>query len=103
MVRNLLDNAVRHAASTVAVSLRESTGGAIEFAVTDDGPGISAGDHERVFDRFVRLDTARTRHDGGTGLGLAITRDIVERHGGTIRIDDAGADSGARFVVVFPK
>ncbi len=102
MVRNLLDNAVRHAASTIAVTLNESTEGAITLAVADDGPGIDADDRERVFDRFVRLDAARTRHDGGTGLGLAITRDIVERHGGTITLDEAGADAGARFVVNLP-
>ena len=106
LVRNLLDNAVRHASERVAVSLRESGSGTITLTVGDDGPGIAPADRERVFERFVRLDAARTRHDGGTGLGLAIARDIAERHGGTITLDDtldeADAGSGARFVVILP-
>ncbi len=56
---------------------------------------------ERIFERFVRIDEARTRGDGGTGLGLAITREIVQRHGGTIRVD-TGHSPGARFVVELP-
>jgi signal transduction histidine kinase len=57
--------------------------------VTDDGPGIPAGDRERVFDRFTRLDDARARDDGGSGLGLAIVRELVRRHGGQVRLLDA--------------
>jgi signal transduction histidine kinase len=102
MVRNLLDNAVRHATHTVSVTLSESSAGVITLTVTDDGPGVDFGDRERVFERFVRLDRARTRHDGGTGLGLAITRDIVERHGGTITLDEAGAPYRARGGGVVP-
>lgn len=101
VVRNLLDNAIRHASAVVTVTLSESSAG-IRFTVADDGPGIDVADRERVFERFVRLDAARSRHDGGTGLGLAIVRDIVERHGGTITLDEAGTDTGARFVVVLP-
>ena len=63
------------------------------MTVTDDGPGIPAGDRERVFDRFTRLDDARTRDAGGAGLGLAIVRELVRRQGGTVRLVDAG---GAR-------
>ncbi len=100
-VRNLLDNAVRHAVGTVTVSLTQHDGH-VELTVADDGPGIPGDQQERIFERFSRLDDARTRHDGGTGLGLAITRDIVERHGGTVRYD-AEWTSGARFVVVLPR
>jgi signal transduction histidine kinase len=100
MVRNLLDNAVRHATSRVELSLIED-GGVVRLTVTDDGPGIPAGRAEEVFDRFVRIDDARTRGTGGTGLGLAIARDIAERHGGSIELDGAHA-GGARFVVVLP-
>ena len=58
------------------------------LAVADDGPGIPEADRERVFERFTRLDDARAAPGtGGTGLGLAIAREIVERHGGTIRVD----------------
>jgi signal transduction histidine kinase len=102
MVRNILANAERHAAKRVSVTLRESIGRGITLTVTDDGPGIDPGDRERVFEHFVRLDAARTRHDGGTGLGLAIARDIAERHGGAITLDDVSDGSGARFVVTLP-
>ncbi|MFC5268066.1 ATP-binding protein [Kribbella qitaiheensis] len=54
--------------------------------MSDDGPGIPSADRIRVFDRFVRLNTARSRVTGGTGLGLAIVAEVVQRHHGTIRI-----------------
>lgn len=85
MVRNLVDNAVRHASSSVVVTSRQREGAAL-LTVTDDGAGIPPGDRERVFERFVRLDEARSREGGGTGLGLAIVRDIAHLHGGTVRI-----------------
>ncbi len=84
-VQNLLDNAERHAATTVTVTLDEIDGIG-RLTVIDDGAGIEPALRERVFERFTRLDDARTRDAGGSGLGLAITRDIVERHGGTIRL-----------------
>jgi len=104
VVRNLGDNAVRHARRRVEVTLGERRGDARAEAVltvADDGEGIPPDLVESVFDRFTRLDEARTRDAGGTGLGLAIARDIVERHGGTIRVDPDHR-SGARFVVVLP-
>ncbi len=70
-------------------------------AVEDDGPGIPAGEHERIFERFARLDEGRAASDGGTGLGLAIARDIVERHGGALTVDTAYT-GGARFVITLP-
>ncbi len=96
---NLTDNAVAHA-SKVWVTVQERNGEAT-VTVTDDGPGIPAEDRERVFERFARLDEARTTETGGTGLGLAITKEIIDRHGGTIRVD-ADPDGGARFVVTLP-
>ncbi len=66
--------------------------------VTDDGPGIPAADRERVFDRFTRLDDARTRDDGGAGLGLAIVRELVRRAGGTVELGDADAAAGGAAV-----
>ena len=98
-VRNLLDNAVRHARSAVSVSLAARDGGA-ELAVADDGPGIPAPDREAVFERFTRLDEARARDAGGVGLGLAIVRDVVAAHAGTVTVEDA--EPGARFVVRLP-
>lgn len=99
-VRNLLANAARHARTVVAVSLREQRGSAV-LTVDDDGPGIPADRRHGVFDRFTRLDEARTRDGGGTGLGLAITSDILVHHGGTIAVSDSDR-GGARFVVEIP-
>jgi signal transduction histidine kinase len=85
VVGNLVENAVRHASSRVRVEVADGL-----IAVVDDGAGIPDADRERVFDRFTRLDDARSRDAGGAGLGLAIVRDLVERHGGTVRLLDAG-------------
>jgi len=98
MLRNLLDNAVRHAASTVTVRL--SGGSDVVLEVVDDGLGVPVGDRERVFDRFVRMDDARARDVGGSGLGLTLARDIAVRHGGSLRVEDS--DAGARFVARLP-
>lgn len=89
VVANLVDNAVRHASSSVVLAAVPEAGRHL-VTVTDDGPGIPAADRERVFDRFTRLDDARDRDAGGSGLGLAIARELVHRHGGTIRLADAG-------------
>lgn len=90
-LRNLLENAVRHAHSHVAVTCHEvlgSTGRLIRISVSDDGPGIAPADRERVFGRFVRLGKDRGRATGGTGLGLAVVQGIVERHGGRVYFSD---------------
>jgi signal transduction histidine kinase len=99
VVRNLLVNAERHAARLVRLELGLTRGEAV-LVVADDGPGIPEADRERVFERFTRLDEARSRGRGGAGLGLAIARQIVQAHGGTITIADQGP--GARFVVRVP-
>ncbi|RNM16255.1 sensor histidine kinase [Nocardioides pocheonensis] len=100
VVRNLLDNACRHADSVVSVSLAEEDG-TVCLVVDDDGPGIPAADRARVFDRFVRLDDARARDEGGSGLGLAIVRKIVDSGGGSVQVTDSPA-GGARFTVRLP-
>lgn len=97
---NLVDNAQRHAAAQVVVSLRSAAGQAV-LRVADDGDGVPEDQRERIFERFVRLDDARSRDDGGAGLGLAIARDVVERHGGTITVS-TGPDGGAVFEVRLP-
>lgn len=84
---NLLDNGVRYARSEVTVSVRVQQDGAL-LRVRDDGPGVPANKRERVFDRFYRLDTARSREQGGTGLGLPIVREIVNAHGGSVILRD---------------
>ena len=103
LVTNLVDNAVRHARSAVVVRLDREPGRLV-VEVTDDGPGIAAADRSRVFDRFVRLDEARTRQEGtGTGLGLAIARDIAHAHGGDLTVEEPEPGSpGARLVLRLP-
>ncbi|MEV7385581.1 HAMP domain-containing sensor histidine kinase [Streptomyces sp. NPDC091215] len=99
---NLLDNGLRHADSGVTVEIRHS-GHELTAEVRDDGPGIEEADRERVFDRFTRLDNARTRTAGGTGLGLAIARDIATAHGGTLTaLPPRAGDRGARLVLALP-
>lgn len=100
VVRNLVDNAARHAATQISVSVAD-VGETVVLAVEDDGPGVPPADRERVFERFVRLDEARARDAGGSGLGLAIVRAVVSGHGGSVAVE-AGALGGARFVVRLP-
>jgi signal transduction histidine kinase len=99
-VRNLLDNACRHARTRVDVTL-ERRGTTACLVIDDDGPGVPVEDRDRVFDRFTRLDEGRVRDAGGVGLGLSMVRVIVERHGGTVGVDDAPL-GGARFTVTLP-
>lgn len=86
-MRNLLDNAARHANSRIDVTVTAEADRLL-VEVCDDGSGIPPADRIRVFDRFVRLDPDRSRTAGGTGLGLAIVREIVAAHGGTVTIGD---------------
>lgn len=97
---NLLDNAERHAHGAVAVAVGREGGGVV-VEVTDDGDGVPEAERERVFERFVRLDDARTRDEGGAGLGLAIARDVAVRHGGRLTVTGAG-ERGARFALWLP-
>jgi signal transduction histidine kinase len=101
LTRNLLENAERHARSTVRVGL-SCRDGAAELVVEDDGPGVPPEHRERIFDRFVRLDGARSRDDGAAGLGLAIVAAIAGRHGASVAVTPAGGSGGARFVLRLP-
>jgi two-component system sensor histidine kinase TctE len=96
---NLVDNALRYSGrgSSVTVRVRSEAGQAC-LEVEDTGPGIAAADHERVFERFARA----THLGDGCGLGLAIVKEIVERHGGTVQLQDV-APHGLRVVVKLPK
>lgn len=100
VVRNLLDNAVRHAKSAVTITgtTRDTT---VCITVDDDGPGIPPADRERVFERFTRLEPARSRSDGGVGLGLAVVDRVVRHHDGSVAIDESPS-GGARFTVELP-
>ncbi|MFF4274217.1 sensor histidine kinase [Streptomyces sp. NPDC001536] len=98
VVRNLAENADRHARSRVSLTLG-TTGGVVRLDVDDDGPGVPEGERARIFERFVRLDQARARRQGGSGLGLAIVAELVAAHGGTVRVGTAPGLGGARFTV----
>ncbi len=97
---NLVSNAVRHARSRVRLAAA-ADGDDVEVSVVDDGPGIAPADRERVFQRFTRLDDARSRDAGGSGLGLAIVAELVERAGGTVTLAEA-AGGGLSVVVRLP-
>jgi signal transduction histidine kinase len=99
-VRNLVDNARRHARTSVDVAI-ERTDGDLIVTVDDDGPGVPDDQRERIFDRFTRLDTGRARTDGGAGIGLALARRIAERHHGTITVGTSPL-GGARFTLRLP-
>ncbi len=101
VVDNLVSNAVRHAGTRVVLSHGPGPdAGTVELSVVDDGPGIPQPDRERVFERFTRLDDARSRDAGGAGLGLSIVRELVRAHGGSITLTDAGP--GLRVSVTLP-
>ena len=102
---NLLANAVRYAKANVRVviSLLSTTGPeSVSVTVEDDGPGIPLDMHERVFERFVRLDRSRDRATGGSGLGLAIVRTLVTDAGGSVYIDRQSLLGGAAVTIVLP-
>ncbi|MEG9552217.1 ATP-binding protein [Streptomyces sp. JUS-F4] len=101
VIGNLLDNAQRHAEASVAVSVA-ADGHGVRVEVRDDGAGVPEEERERIFERFVRLDDARSRDDGGAGLGLAIARDVASRHGGTLTVHRA-AEGGAAFRLWLPR
>ncbi len=102
-LRNLIANAIEHTrVDDGLVRLRvQVAGGFLRFIVEDDGPGIPADQRERVFYRFHRTDSARSRSSGGTGLGLAIVRAIADAHGGSVRAE-AAPEGGARMVLEVP-
>jgi signal transduction histidine kinase len=98
-LRNVLDNAERYATRQVSASVHDC-GETVEVRIIDDGPGIPDDDRERIFERFARIDDARTRDGSSTGLGLAIAREILIAHGGAIEVEPN--DHGACFFFCFP-
>lgn len=99
-LRNLTDNAARHARGRVELRL-SATARTATVEVLDDGPGVAPTERERVFERFVRLDQSRTRGSGGTGLGLPIARQIAHAHHGALVVADS--TTGARLVLTLPR
>ncbi|HUQ08790.1 MAG TPA: ATP-binding protein [Steroidobacteraceae bacterium] len=99
---NIMHNAIRHSPAESRIDVRTEIQSARAFIdISDEGPGIARELRGRVFDRFFRVDAARSRETGGHGLGLAIARSIVERHQGTIRILEKSAH-GATFRIELP-
>ncbi len=101
--RNLIDNAIRYSpeGSRVGIGLR-SRDGMAQVSVTDQGPGINPEDQERIFERFYRIDSARSRHTGGTGLGLSIVKHVVSNHGGEVNLWSQPGQ-GSTFTVRLPE
>jgi len=104
VLSNLLENAVKYGreGGTVTVGGREASNDKLEIFVRDDGPGIPVEARERVFERFYRVDKARSREQGGTGLGLAIVKHIVQAHGGKVWVESEPGQ-GATFFFTLPK
>ena len=99
LVRNLVDNALRHAHTAVRVIVG-SEGEVARLRVWNDGAPIPEADRERIFEPFTRLDEARTTDEGGAGLGLSIARRVTELHGGSLIV--GATDAGAEFVATLP-
>jgi len=104
VISNLVDNAIKYGkpAGRVAIQARPNGDKIIEMSVTDDGPGIPAESINRVFERFYRVDKARSREQGGTGLGLAIVKHIVQSHGGEVRVTSE-LEQGTTFYFTLPQ
>ena len=104
-LRNLGRNAVEHTnegTGLVRLEVERSADGMVTFAVIDNGPGIPPHERERIFERFHRADSGRSRKSGGTGLGLAIVRAIAEAHGGRVYADAGRNGSGATVELALP-
>jgi two-component system sensor histidine kinase SenX3 len=102
-LHNLIANAIQYSPSGSRVGIGvTSTDGVVEIAVTDQGVGIAEADRERVFERFFRADSSRSRHTGGSGLGLSIVKHIVENHGGDVRVWSQ-IGKGSTFTIRLPE
>ena len=103
-VHNLVANAIQYSPenSRVGVGVRIGEDEIVEIAVTDQGVGIDEADLDRVFERFYRVDPARSRHTGGTGLGLSIVKHVVQNHGGDVRVWSRRS-RGSTFTIRLPE
>lgn len=98
----LIDNAIKHTASGGVVNLKlQKHGSAVEINISDTGEGIAPEHLDKIFERFYRVDKARSRQQGGTGLGLAIADSIIKSHGGSVRVISAQGE-GTTFAISFP-
>jgi len=100
---NLLDNAIKYTprAGTIRLAVNQRRSGEVAIEVRDSGPGIAAAHQDRIFERFYRVDDARSRDQGGVGLGLATARWAVEANGGRVELESEQG-RGALFRIVLP-
>lgn len=100
---NLIENASKYSpeGTQIRILWESGEGGSVILKVIDNGPGIPEEHHERLFERFYRVDKARSREMGGTGLGLAIVKHVMQRHGGSILVE-SGLGLGTTFICRFP-
>lgn len=99
---NLVDNAIKYGRAGGSVKLESRTGpGYVELCIADDGPGIPLEAQDRIFERFYRVDRARSREAGGTGLGLSIVKHIIQSHGGKVWVESTPG-RGANFFFTLP-
>jgi two-component system phosphate regulon sensor histidine kinase PhoR len=102
VLSNLVDNAIKYGRleGRTFLSAEPRSDGMIEIKVQDDGPGIPPEAQSRIFERFYRVDKARSREQGGTGLGLAIVKHVVQAHGGEVRVESSpGAGTAFSFTL----
>jgi signal transduction histidine kinase len=101
---NLIHNAIKYTPNdgTIGVEVSTKASGQVVIEVRDTGPGIAREHHHRIFDRFYRVDTGRSREEGGVGLGLAIARWAVEANGGRIELVSNGERGSLFRVVLLP-
>jgi signal transduction histidine kinase len=99
---NILDNAIRYSPPGTNIFMRcFHRDGSVIAEIADEGPGIAPEHQQRIFERFFRIDKARSRDDGGAGLGLAISKLSIERQGGRIELESA-IGKGSRFRIILP-
>ena len=102
-LRNLMDNAVRYSPDNTQVGIGLAVAdGVVSVSISDQGDGLTPQEQDRVFERFYRVDTARSRHTGGTGLGLSIVKHIVSNHGGEVTVWST-PKMGSTFTVRLPQ
>lgn len=101
VIRNLSENAARHATSRIRLSLFKNEAGWLLLEIEDDGAGVPVAQREAIFERFARLDESRNRDLGGSGLGLAIVQQIAMSYTGKVWVEDSEL-GGAKFVLQLP-
>jgi two-component system, OmpR family, phosphate regulon sensor histidine kinase PhoR len=103
IITNLVDNAIKYTPAGGKVSVKaEARGGKVRIMVDDTGPGIPREHHARLFERFYRVDDARSRDLGGTGLGLAIVKHLALANGGDVSVESEPG-KGSRFIIALPQ